>query len=155
MHLTEQGISKANRHRLRLRVIGQCRLAEFAANARLLVASKWHLMVQHIVLVDPDCTRAESVRDTNGGAEVGCMDSSGQAVGGGVAQTDSIGLVFEFGDRAHRSEDLFLHDLHLLADVGEDRWLDEVTLFAVAFTTNLNLRSFFFAGIDIARRVLA
>ena len=78
------------------------------------------------------------------------MDRCGKAVGGGVAQTDGISLVLEFGDRAHRAEDFLLHNLHLLADIGEDRWLDEVTLFTVALTTNLDLGTFLLASIDVA-----
>lgn len=78
------------------------------------------------------------------------MDSGGETVGGGVAETDGIFFGLEFGDRAHGAEDLFLHDLHVLADVGEDGGLDEVTLCAVAFAADFDLGAGFLAFINVS-----
>jgi len=43
-----------------------------------------------------------------------------------------------------------LHDLHVLADVGEDGGLDEVTLFAVAFAADFDLGAGFLAFINVS-----
>lgn len=92
-----------------------------------------------VVGVDPDGSGAQGVGHTDGGVEVGGVDGGGKTVGGAVADPDGLVLVLEFGDRADRAEDLFLHDLHVFADVGEDGRFDEVTLVAVAFAANLDL----------------
>ena len=60
-------------------------------------------------------------------------------------------LGLELGDRADGAKDLFLHDLHVLADAGEDGRLDEVALFAVALAADFDLGALFPAGIDVSR----
>lgn len=55
-------------------------------------------MVQHVVLIDPDGTGAQCVRDTDGGVKVRCVHGGGKTVGGNVTETDGIRLVLEFGD---------------------------------------------------------
>ena len=111
-------------------------------------------MVQHVVLVDPDGTGAESVGDTDGGVEVGGVDSGGETVGGGVSDADGVFLGLELGDGADGAEDLFLHDLHVLADAGEDGGFDEVSLLAVTRTTNFDLGTLLLAGLDVAGELL-
>ncbi len=96
-------------------------------------------MVKGVVRVDPDGAGAQGVGHTEGGVEVGGVDGGGETVGGAVADPDGLFLVLELGDRADRTEDLLLHDLHVLADVGEDGRFDEVTLVAVAVATDLHL----------------
>lgn len=81
------------------------------------------------------------------------MDGRCQTVSARVANPDRVVLGLEFGDRAHRSKDLLLHDLHVIGNVGEDGWLDEEALVAMAFTTNLDLGTGFLAFVDVSRKV--
>lgn len=107
-------------------------------------------MMQHVVLIDPDGPRAKRIRDPDGGVEVLGVQGSSKAEGSGVAQTDRVGFVLEFCNRTHGAEDFFLHNLHVFLHVGEDGGLNEVAFFAVALSADFNLRTFLFAGIDIA-----
>ena len=92
-----------------------------------------------VVGVNPHGAGLERVRDLDGGVEVLGVHGGGEAIGGGVADADGLLLGLELGDGADGAEDLFLHDLHVLGDVGEDGWLDEVALVALAVATDLDL----------------
>ena len=107
-------------------------------------------MVESIVCVDPDCTGPERIRHIDGGVEVGGVDGGGETVGGTVADSDGISLVFELGDGADGAEDFFLHDLHVFADVGENGGLDEVALLSVALATNFDLGTFLLSLLDVS-----
>ena len=107
-------------------------------------------MMQHVVLVNPDGTSAEFVRDADGGVKVGGVDGCGETVGCRVSETNGVFFGLEFGDGADGAENLFLHDLHVLADTGEDGGLDEVALLAMAFTADFDLRSLLAADINVA-----
>ena len=80
------------------------------------------------------------------------MDGAGKTVGGGVTEADGVIFGLEFGDRADGAEDLFLHDLHVFADVAENGWLDVIAFVAVTLAADFDFGAFFFAGVDVARR---
>ncbi len=82
------------------------------------------------------------------------MDCGCEPVGGGVSETDGVLFRLEFRDGADGAEDLFLHDLHVFADVGEDGWLDEVTFLAVTLAANFDFGALLLAGVDVARETL-
>ena len=83
------------------------------------------------------------------------MDSGGETVGGGVSETDGVLFGLEFSDGADGAEDLFLHDLHVFADVGKDGWLDEVSFIAVTLAADFHFGTLLLAGVDVAGAVLA
>ena len=78
------------------------------------------------------------------------MDCGGETVGGGVSEADGVLFGLEFSDGADGAEDLFLHDLHVFADVGEDGWLNEVTFFAVTVAADFDLGALLLAGVNVA-----
>ena len=133
-----------------MRVVSQGRLAQLPPDARLLVAAERNLVVQHVIRVDPDSAGAQLVGDADGGVEVLGVDGGRETVRAVVARLDGFVLRLELGDRAHGPEDLLLHDLHVLRDVGEDGRLDEVAFVAVTLAADLNLGSCFLAGLDVA-----
>jgi len=140
--LTKEGVSQTDGNTLGLRVVGQSSLTKLATNSRLLVSSEWDLVVKHVILVDPDGTGTELVGDTDGSVQVLCVDSSGKTICGVVASLDDLLFGLELGDGADGAEDLFLHDLHVLSDIGEDSGLDEVSLVTVTLATSDNGRAF-------------
>ena len=83
------------------------------------------------------------------------MHGGSKAVGGGVTETDGVFLGLEFGNGANGAKDLFLHDLHIFGDVGEDGRLDVITLLAVAVTTNLDFRALLLACINVAGHIVS
>jgi len=107
-------------------------------------------VVQHVVLVDPDGSGAESVGNTDGGVEVGGVDGGSEAVVGVVADADGVGFVGELGDGADRAKDFLLHDFHVFGHVGEDGGLDEVTFVAVALAADFDFGAFFLAVVNVA-----
>ncbi len=154
LHSTKQRITKTNRHRLRLAIIRQRSLAQLAPDATLLVTSKRQLMMQHVILIDPDRTSAQRIANADSGVQVGSVDGRGETVGGRVADADGVLFGFEFGNRADGAEDFFLHDLHVFADAGEDGGLDEVALLSVTLAADFDLGAFFLAGVDVSAWML-
>ena len=82
------------------------------------------------------------------------MDCGSETVGASVSKTDGVLFGLEFSDGADGAEDLFLHDLHVFADVGEDGWLNEVTFFAVTVAANFDLGALLLAGVNVAKEML-
>jgi len=82
------------------------------------------------------------------------VHGSCETVGGGVAELDNFLLGLELGDGADWAKDLFLHNLHVFGDIGEDGWLDEVSLLTLASTTDLDLGTSVLAGLDVAANML-
>lgn len=78
------------------------------------------------------------------------MHGSRQTISLVVTHPDGIFLGLEPGNRAYRSEDFFLHNLHIFADIGEDGRLDEITLFAVAATSDFDLGAFFLTVLNVS-----
>ena len=150
--LTKQSIAETDADSLRLSVVSQSVLAQLAADTGLLVAAEGQLVVKGVVGVDPDGAGAERARDLDGGVEVLGVHGGGEAVGGVVAELDGLLLGLELSDRADRAEDLLLHDLHVLGDVGEDGGLDEVALVALALATGLDGGTGVLAGLDVPGR---
>jgi hypothetical protein len=111
-------------------------------------------MMQHIILIDPHRTRPQRITDPNGGVQIGRVHGGGETVRGGVAETDGVLFGLEFRDGANGAEDLFLHDLHVFADVGEDGGLDEVAFLSDALAAGFDLGAFFLAGVDVSGWVL-
>jgi hypothetical protein len=106
--------------------------------------------VESIVCVDPDSSGAECVGHLDGGVEVSCVHGSSETVCGIIANLDDVGLGLELGDCAHGAKDLFLLDLHVLRDVGEDGRLDEVTLVTLALATSLDSSAGLLALLNVA-----
>ena len=100
--------------------------------------------------VDPDGTGLEGVADADARVEIAGVDGGGKTIGGLVAQLDDLLLILELGDGADGAENLLLHDLHVVADVGEDGGLDKVALVAVAVAANLDGGALLLAALDVA-----
>lgn len=56
----------------------------------------------------------------------------------------------ELTDCADWTEDLFLDDLHVLLDVGEDGWLDKEALVTLSVSTNLDSGARLLTLLDVA-----
>ena len=82
------------------------------------------------------------------------MNCGGETVGAGVSKTDGVLFGLEFSDGADGAEDLFLHDLHVFTDVGEDSWLNEVTFFAVTVAADFDLGALLLASVNVANLML-
>ena len=111
--------------------------------------------MQHVVLVHPDGSGPQGVADSDGSVQARRVDGGGETIGCGVAKTDGVFFGLEFGNRADGAEDLLLHYLHVFRDTGEDGWLDEVALFAVAFASDFDFGALFLTGINVSVVTLA
>lgn len=152
--LTEESISQSDVDSLGLDIVGKGVLTKLTTDTRLLVTTEWKLVVKSVVGVDPDGTCAKCVGDLDGGVEGLGVDGGGETVSGGVTELDDLLLSLELGDGANWAEDLLLDNLHVLGDVGEDGWLDEVTLVTLAVTTDLDVGTSLLAGLDVAGKML-
>ena len=98
----------------------------------------------------PDCTGAESIRNTDGSIEVSGVHCRSKSVRGRVANADPILNRLEFGNRANRAENLFLHNLHIFTDIRKDCGLDEIAFLSMTLATNFNLGTGFLTCINIS-----
>ena len=106
-------------------------------------------MGQKVVAVDPDRTSLESVADFNRRIQVLRMNAGGKTVERLMSLLENILNVFEFGNSNDGSENLFLHNLHLLIDAGEDCGLNEITFFAMTFAAEFDFRSLVLSRLDV------
>lgn len=107
------------------------------------------MIAQHVVAVDPDGTSLQFIADPNGSVEVCGVDCGGKTIGGFVTGLDDFVFSLEFADGAHRAEDLFLHDFHVITDTGENCWLDEVAFVTMSLATSFNFSTGVLAGFDV------
>lgn len=104
------------------------------------------------------CTYSSSfkrIRYLNSGVEVGSVHGGSESISGRVTELDHLLLGLEFGDGANRTKDLFLHDLHVLGNIGENSGLNKITLVTLAVAANLNLRTCVLTGLDVSVSALA
>ena len=135
--------------KIRGNILVKCVLAQLTADTRLLVTTEWHLVMESVVGVDPHGASLEGVRCLDGSVEVLGVHSGGKTVGSLVGGLDDLIPRLELADGADRAEDLLLHDLHVLSDVGEDGGLDEVTLVTLAVAADLDCSACILAGLDV------
>ena len=105
----------------------------------------------------------------NCGVQVLSVHSRSKAIVCVVSYANGVFFGLELGNRAYRSEDFFLLDLHILKDVSvtkprrnmlhcaahlcdirEDCWLDKVSFIAFASPTSLDFGTCGLAGVDVA-----
>lgn len=67
-----------------------------------------------VVAVDPHASRLNATSHALGAVHVAGPDAGAQAILGVVGDGQSLGLIFEGGDRNNRAEDLLLEDAHLV-----------------------------------------
>ena len=112
-------------------------------------------MVQHVSRVNPNGTGLEFVCGLDCPVDVLREDGSSKTVDGVVGLTEDILIILELDDDTDGTEDLFFHDLHVWACVGEDGRLDEVTFVAVTLAAIVERRTFFLARFDVAHDTLS
>ena len=110
---------------LGLRITMQRRLAQFSSDTTLLDSSKWNPMVRIICAVDPDHTGLESLRNPVSLLDVSCEHRRSQTICRIVCLVKRFFFGLERDDRGEGTEDLFLVDLHVGRDRGEDGGVDE------------------------------
>jgi len=106
-------------------------------------------MGQKVVAVDPDRSSLKSVADFNRRIQVLRMNAGGKTVERLMSLLENILNVFEFGNSNDGSENLFLHNLHLLIDTGEDCGLNEITFFAMTFAAEFDFSTLVLSGLDV------
>ena len=111
--------------------------------------------MEGVVGVHPHGSGLQRIGDFDSSVQVLGVDCSGETVGGLVAELDGFVLGLELGDGADGAEDLFLHDLHVLGDVGEDGGFDEEALVALAVAADFDSGACVLAGLDVAVNLLA
>src|SRR6476661_2234687 len=111
--------------RLRVQVRLERLFAELLPEPRMLPTAEWDRDVEHAVGVDPHRARIEPVRNAERLAHVGCPDPRGQPVVDPVREGEELLLVLPGDHGEHRSEDLLLRRLHIVAHALEHRRLEE------------------------------
>jgi hypothetical protein len=149
--LTEEHITQTDRYSLGLEVVVQRCLSKLATDTRFLITTEGQSPVESVISVYPDGTGAECVGHLDGCVEVGGVNGCGETVRGAVANPDDIGLGLELGDCADGAEDLFLLNLHVLGDVGEDGRLDEVALVTLTLATSLDRSAALLTVLNVAK----
>src|ERR1019366_3708716 len=84
---------RAHTHALDLRVLGQARVTQLPADARLLVSAERAEVAEHMVVVDPDGPGPHLSRDALGPADVVREDPAGEPVDGVVGDRHGLLVV--------------------------------------------------------------
>mgnify|MGYP000318339862 CR=1 FL=1 len=95
------------------------------AQAGLLETAEWRHLIGDETGIDADDAAFERLRDTEHAGEVARVEISGETEFGIVRLGDHVRLVAEGDDRGERGECLFVGELHVLGDVGDDGRLEE------------------------------
>ncbi len=103
-----------------------------------------------VVAVDPDSTGVQLLGNPGGLGDILGEHSGSQTVLGVIGLGDDVFLILELDENDDWAEDLLLNDLHAWLDVGEDGWLDEVTLITVPVTTHLTGGTLGLTLLDVA-----
>lgn len=106
-------------------------------------------MRQKVVTIDPNGTSLKSVANFDSSVKVPSVNTSSETIESIMSLRKDILDIGEFTDGNDRSENLFLHDLHLLIDIGEDGGLNEVSFLSVTFTAEGDVGTFVLTGFDV------
>lgn len=77
------------------------------------------------------------------------MNGSSKTIVGVVSNSDSVIGGLEFGDGSDGPENLFLHNLHILIDTGEESGLDEVTFGSMTFSTGFDRSTLLLSVVNV------
>jgi len=99
--------------------------------------------------VNPHGPGLQPITDLDGDIQVPGMHTGGESIKGIMRLPKHFLDILELCNGDDRPENLLLHDLHLLVDIGEDRGLDKVALLAVAAAPGLDLGTLVLARLDV------
>ena len=108
-------------HRFRLGVLAHCLEALVAPGAALLIASPRLRHVTMVEAIDPDNAGLEIATGADRRVEILGPDARGEAIDRVIGLGDGIVDIAEGEDSAHRAEDFFPSDLHVVVDIGKQR----------------------------------
>ena len=103
-------------------------MAVLAADARLLVAAKWHFDRGQIVGVDPAGACLQLVDHPVRPLNVPGENARGKAEVGVVRAGDDVVLIGEVEHAQHRAEDFLAGNAHVVLHVGKDGRLHEIAV---------------------------
>lgn len=98
-----------------------------------LVASKGHRRVHRLVAINPDRAGANRLRESMRLGDVAGSDTATEAEDGAVRALDQSVYVVKGESGDYGPKDLFLRYLHVVADIGKDGGLHEISGFIFAF----------------------
>src|SRR5579864_2512929 len=110
-------------HLFRFKVFFQPPGAEFAAEARLLVAAPGRFDVSRLHVIDPDDAGTERLHDAEGLVDVTRPNSSSKPVWRVVGDTDGFGFPIEGNHGRHRAEDFLASNTSSIFNIIKDGWL--------------------------------
>src|SRR6266436_7551082 len=130
-----QGALQFDADRLDLGVVFKHFVTHFSAPTRLLVATKGHGRVKHVVAVDPHRPGMEVRGEQVCLAEIFCPNACSQPVHRIIGKGENLVEFLERQGDHDWSKDLFLDNLHVLLYISQDRRLEKVALLAVPATS--------------------
>jgi hypothetical protein len=128
--------------------------AQLATDARLLVPTKWHVLVQRIRAIDPYRTCMQLVCNLERARDIRREHCGGQTVQRVVRLAHHVVLVLKFDDNTNRPKNFFLDYAHVWPRLGKDGRLDPVTLRAMSLASEVNLSALLLARVDITHDAL-
>src|SRR5579883_2722311 len=114
------------------------------ADAALFVAAMRHLGGQRKVIVDPDGASLDGAAGAHGLENVTRPDGGRQTIDNAVGLLQDLFFGVEAAHDYHRTKDLVLHDLGVVAVLGDHRWLEEEAALQASHTSS------FAAGENVA-----
>src|SRR5579864_6510919 len=125
-----QGALQFDADRLDLGVVLKHLVSHFPTPTRLLVATKGHCRVKHVVAVDPHRPCLEVRCEQMCLAEIFCPNACSQTVHRIIGKWENLIEFLERQGNHDWTKDLFLDNLHVLLYMSQDRRLEKVALLA-------------------------
>ena len=129
-------------------------LAQLATDARLLVPTKWHVLVERIRAIDPYRTCTQLVCNLERARDIRREYRSGQTVQRVIRLAHHVVLVLELDDNTNRPKNLFLDDAHVWLRLGKDGRLDPIAFRAMSLASEVNLSALLLARVNITHDTL-
>jgi len=122
--------------------------------ARLLVPTKWHVLVKRVRAIDPYRTCMQLVCNLKRACDIRREHRGGQTVQRVVRLAHHVVLVLKLDDDTNRPKNLFLDDAHVWPRFGKDGRLDPVALLAMSLASEVNLSALLLARVDVTHDAL-
>lgn len=140
-----------------LGIVLQDSLTTLSAETTLLISTEGNAPVDKVVKVNPGSTSLESIRNAESALVVVGVNTSCEAIGSIIGESNDFLLALELADCDDRTKDFLLDNLHVGFDVGENRRLDIVSAVfggCVGCAAEMGRGSFSFTGFNVSENLV-
>lgn len=129
-------------------------VSKILPHAGILESSKRSGSLLIIIAIHINCTRMQSLHKLDGSVDIGSDYSCSKSIRKSIGSVYHVFLFAPFQYAHHWSENLLFCDLHMILNVDENGWFDEISFLAQSASSSNNLRSFLYSFSDVIENAL-